>query len=474
MSSRRRPLRHVVALAAALAVCAAPAARAEQAKEHVGGTLRMVARSAAGTIDPQINYTIQFWQVFQILYDGLLAFQKANGTAGFTVVPDLAEAVPAPQDGGKTYVFKLRKGVKFSNGNDVTVDDVVHSYNRIFRISGPTAGSFYNNIVGADVCLKTPANCTLSGVAGDAAAGTVTFHLVDSDSEFLYKIAVPHAAILPAETPDKDVGTVSIPTTGPYTIADFDPNKSMKLTRNPNFKQWSQAAQPAGYPDEIDYDFGLTDEAEVTAVENGQADWMFDQPPSDRLNELGTKYSELVHLNPLLAFWYMPMNTNAKPFNNLDARLAVSYAIDRTAALKLFGGVSLGAPSCQMLPPGMPGYAAYCPYTKNPGAKFSAPDMDKALEHMKKSGMAGEPVTIIHEDTTVSRAIATYTQSVLEKLGFKTSMKALSPDIEFTYIQNTKNNVQISVSQWYQDYPAVRLRFVPCGVRQLDQHRRLL
>ena len=77
---------------------------------------------------------------------------------------------------------------------EVTVKDVVASFQRIFKVSSPTAGSFYNGIVGADACLKTPATCTLDGgVVGDEAAGTVTINLVAPDAEFFDKLAVPHA-----------------------------------------------------------------------------------------------------------------------------------------------------------------------------------------------------------------------------------------------------------------------------------------
>ena len=163
--------------------------------------------AAAGTMDPQINYTLQYWQLYQAIYDGLVAFKKGQGKEGFKVVADLAEEVPAPQDDGKTYVFKLRKGVKFSNGDPVAVKDVVASFQRIFKISGPTSGTFYNGIVGADACIKTPASCTLDGgVVGDEAANTITFHLTRADPEFMYKLAVPHASILPASTPANDMG----------------------------------------------------------------------------------------------------------------------------------------------------------------------------------------------------------------------------------------------------------------------------
>jgi peptide/nickel transport system substrate-binding protein len=63
-------------------------------------------------------------------------------------------------------------------------------------------------------------------------------------------------------------------------------------------------------------------------------------------------------------------------------------------------------------------------------------------------------VTVIVQDNAVDKNVGTYLQSVLNDLGYKASVKAISSNIQFTYIQNTNNNVQISVSQWYQDYPA--------------------
>ena len=126
------------------------------------------------------------------------------------------------------------------------------------------------------------------------------------------------------------------------------------MKRNPYFKQWSKRAQPAGYPDQITQSFGLTIEAQITAIENGQADWTLEAPPADRLGEIGTKYADQVHVNTLTAFWYVPMNTNLPPFNNVKARQAVNYAIDRNAAVKIFGGPKLAAPV-------LPGAAARLP-----------------------------------------------------------------------------------------------------------------
>ena len=124
---------------------------------------------------------------------------------------------------------------------------------------------------------------------------------------------LPHAAILPADAPATDAGSdPDSRAPAPTTSQAYDPNKGMTMARNPHFKVWSEDAQPDGYPDVIQYDFGLTDEAEVNAVMNGEADWMFDQPPTDRLGEIGTKYKDQVYVNTLTAWWYAPMNTNSR------------------------------------------------------------------------------------------------------------------------------------------------------------------
>ena len=443
------------ALLCATAMTATAQTREELLEQHSGGTLKLVAAAAGGTIDPQINYTLQYWQLFYHLYDGLVTFKRGGGIEAGDVVPDLAEAMPEVSEDGLTYTFKLREGIKFSDGSDLGVDDVVASFQRLFKISSPTAGTFYNGIVGADQCISAPADCTLEGgISGDADANTVTITLTDADPEFLYKLSVPHASILPADTPLQDAGVTPIPGTGPYMIANYNPNQNLTMPRNPHFKEWSVDAQPEGYPDEIVFDFGLSAEAQVTAVQNGQADWMFDQPPTDRLSEIGTRNAEQVKINTLTAFWYAPLNVNLAPFDDVRVRQAVNYAVDRDALVGIFGGPVLAQPVCTILPPEFPGHEAHCDYTADPGTVWSAPDMDKALALVEESGTAGQEVTIVVDDTSVMREVGTYLQSVLTDLGYDASVNSVSGNIQFTYIQNTNNNVQISVSQWYQDYPA--------------------
>jgi peptide/nickel transport system substrate-binding protein len=442
-------------LAAAVLIAATlTAARAAPTPADYGGTLRLITTAGSGSFDPQINYTERYWEIFQAMYDGLVTFAKTDGPASLTIVPDLATEVPKPTDNGTTYVFHLRRGIEFSNGEPVTVQAVAHSFRRLFEVNNPNAGTWYDVIVGGRTCDAHPHHCTLPGVAIDAAANTVTIHLRHPDSEFLDQLAVPFGAILPAETPDHDMGTKPIPGTGTYMVKSYDPSGGIVMVRNPHFHQWSALAQPKAYPNQIDYRFGLSAESQVTAVENDQYDWMFEDVPADRLNEIATKFTNQVHIHPVNWFYYAPMNVNIPPFNNKDARLAVEYAVNRDSMVKLFGGNALAKPDCQILPPEMPGYQAYCPFTRNPGKIWSDPDWTLAHEYMKKSGMIGQHVTVITEVQSPFRQIGIYLQDVLNRLGFIANVKPISSNIEFNYIQNTNNKVQISITDWDQDYPA--------------------
>ncbi len=236
-----------------LASHAQTADRTKLMQEHRGGTLKLTASGAAGTIDPQINYELKFWQLYQCCtYDGLVTFKKVGGAQSNVVVPDLAEAMPTVTDDGKTYTFKLRQGVHFSNGQELTGKDVVASFERLFKVNNPNAGSWFNAIVGGDECVKTPAACKLDqGVVADDAAHTVTIHLTAPSAEFMFQLATPFGAILPADTPAKDVGTAPAPGTGAYMFTSYDPNKELRMVRNPHFKEFSADAMPDGYPDEI-------------------------------------------------------------------------------------------------------------------------------------------------------------------------------------------------------------------------------
>ncbi len=418
---------------------------------HRGGELKMIWQNAGTSIDPAVDYDPN-WFVLRMAHDGLMAWKQVEGADGNTLVPDLATAIPTATDDGRTYTFEVRKGVKYSTSGEVVPSDVAASMLRQFTIPGPGVG-IYSGIVGASTCISTPASCDLSrGVVADDEAGTVTFHLTAPDPDFLQKLALPFAYVLPAGTRAVDTGTTPLPATGPYMIESWKPNSSMRIVRNPNFVTWSEEAQPDGYPDTITMQIGLGDADAVTQVANGQADWMYNTPPPDRLDEVATTYAAQVHVNPAPINYYMALNTRVAPFDDVRVRQAVNFATDRAALVQLFGGPKLATPTCQILPADFPGYEANCPYTKDPGPTWSAPDLERAKALVAESGTTGQTVQIIGPPDKASQDINQYFVSVLTDLGYQASVKTLAADIAYGYVQDSKNKAQMYYSYWSPDY----------------------
>jgi len=199
---------------------------------HRGGTMIMLSNASWGTLDPAKNYTVLGFQSSQYVYDGLVGFRRAAGVAGTAIVADLATAVPKPTDGGKTFVFHLRRGIRYSDGVALKASDFATVFERQFTVPGPANG-FYQGIVGGQQCARSPRRCDLSkGVVPDDAAGTVTFHLTAPDPEFLDKLALPFAVAIPATTPLHDMGNTPVLGTGPYMWKSYQPNTAAVTPRS--------------------------------------------------------------------------------------------------------------------------------------------------------------------------------------------------------------------------------------------------
>ena len=463
---RARPLRKMSlgAAVAALAVTAAACGGSSQSSTtstqgaaHKGGTFTILANSAFGVADPAQNYTLEQWQLLIDTHDGLVGFAKVGGTTGNKIVPDLATSIPVPTNGGKTYVFHIRRGIKFSNGQTLKPSDFVTTFERQFTVPGPT--TFYSGIVGANKCSTK--GCNLSnGVVANDSAYTLTINLTAPDPELMDQLSLPFAFAVPASTSPKLTGNNVPPGTGPYMWKSYNPNSQAVLVRNPYFHVWSAQAQPAGYPNEIIEKYGLQVSDEVTEVLNGQANEVYDGDniPSDQLSTLNSsKYAGQVHVNTLTADYYFALNTRRPPFNNLQARQAINYAANRSAYVKIYGGPSLAVPTCQVLPPNFPSYTPYCPFTAGSShTKWTGPDLAKAKQLVQQSHTAGLKVVVDSTNDQVGKAFAEQMVSDLNAIGYKASTQLLAASIQYPFVQNSSNSGKWNVgySAWYQDYPA--------------------
>src|SRR5438094_6630676 len=94
------------ALAAVVLVGFTTTSNGKSGTSSRGGTMILLAHAGfSGGADPQINYTLQEWQLLIVTHDGLTAFKRVGGKGGTKLVPDLAVSVPKPTNGGKTYTF---------------------------------------------------------------------------------------------------------------------------------------------------------------------------------------------------------------------------------------------------------------------------------------------------------------------------------------------------------------------------------
>jgi len=424
---------------------------------HAGGVFTILANSAFGVADPAQNYTLEEWQLLIMTHDGLVGFAHEGGLAGTKIVPDLATSVPTPTNGGKTYVFNIRRGIKFSNGQVLKPSDFVTTFERQFTVPGGNPG-FYSSIIGTSSCSTK--GCNLSkGVVPNDSNYTLTINLTTPDPELMDQLSLPFAFAVPAGTSMKLTGNNVPPGTGPYMWKSYNPNTEAVLVRNPYFKQWSAVAQPAGNPNEIIEKYGLPVSDEVTEVENGEANEVFDgdQIPSDQLTTLNSaQYASQVHVNTLTADWYMALNTTRPPFNNVLARQAINYAANRSAYVKIAGGPSLAVPACQILPPNFPSYTAYCPYTTGPQTVWSAPNLAKAKQLVKQSGTLGDKVVVNGTNDQVGTALAEQMVADLNSIGYKASTQLLTAAAQYPFSQNSANwsKWNVAWSAWYQDYPA--------------------
>ena len=383
--------------------------------QHRGGTLTL-AHTRVLDIDPAINVDLLPLQSDGLTRDGLITYNHVPGPDGTQLIPDLAINLPAPTDGGTSYTFRLRAGVRYSDGRPVRASDFRLALERVLRLRSSESAAF-DDIVGAEACSLDA--CDLSrGVVPDNRARTVTFHLRSPDPEFLNSLATPQATAVPPGTPFHDVGFRPIPGTGPYEIARAGPHE-IRWIRNPFFREWSHAAQPEGNPDQIVMRFGLSPTQEVRAIERGTVHWSADSVPSGLVASLKTRFASQVHAGTIPTTEFVQFNTTRAPFNDVRARQAFNLAVDRREVAQLYGGSDLATPTCQILPPGLPGYRPYCPY---------AHDVARARTLVSASGTRGQRVTLWSwtDDPTISRGVARYYASVLRELGYRTSVRLVS------------------------------------------------
>jgi YVTN family beta-propeller protein len=422
---------------------------------HIGGTLRAQVLAPITDVDPRSSYDVLSARILHLIGDGLLAFELLGGTTP-RLVPDLALSIPQPTDGGRTYIFQLRSGIHYSNGEVVAPSDFRYALERGFALNRAAHRSLFIGLVGGDACADDPRTCNLErGVVADDGSGTVTFHLVHADPDFPSKLTMPFAYPAPPSVPASWQGRAGVPGTGPYMLEGPLTKHGITLVRNPEFEVWSQAAQPGGYVDRIEMTFGVPPKTQVEAVEEGTADLAMDAAASGSLDELLVRSPAQIHSSAQSITIFAVLNGEVPPFDELDARRAVNLAIDRDRVVEIFGGEEAAVPTCQQIPPNFPGYRRYCPYTADPdpSGAWTGPDLEEAKRLVRRSGTVGTRVLFEYIgawwDPQGAR-LGTYMVELLTELGHRASVRSVPID-EF---YDPDHGFQMAFDAFGADYPS--------------------
>jgi peptide/nickel transport system substrate-binding protein len=395
--------------------------------------------------DPGLAYTVAAWQVMWNVYDGLLGYKHAAGAAGATLVPYLAQSMPKISADGKVYKFTLRPGLKYSNGKPVKASDFASTIERDYQIDSPGVG-FFSVIEGADAYGKLTKSQMkgrhIPGIKTNDSSRTITITLTHPEGDFMNILATMFGAFVPSGTPASDQSNHPTPATGPYMIQSYTPMRGFTLVRNPYFKSNHIPDQPAGNPDKVVGTIITDGSAALQSVLSGNSDYDYQPIPNDRLPTVQSKYSSQLKFYTPANMYYFFLNERTKPFNNLEVRQAVNYAIDRKQLVSIFGG--LGRTTQNVLPPNYPQYNKI---------QYYKHDLAKAKALVKQSGLAGTHVTVWGDNTPPSAPATEYLASVLRQIGFKTSVRVLAHGVYFTTIGNQATKAQTGWADWYQDYP---------------------
>ena len=375
-----------------------------------GGQMVVTYKDDISTFDPAIGYDWQNWSMIKSLFDGLMDYKP--GTT--ELIPDLAESYTISED-GLVYTFKLRPGVKFHNGRELTATDVKYSIERSVNPETQSPGQgFFWQIKGFDEMASGGAQ-ELSGITTPD-DGTVVIELSQPDATFLQIVAINFAFAVPREEVEKygpDFGRNPVGT-GAYKMTEWALGQRVVFERNADYFR-----DDAPHLDKIIFEVGQDPSVALLRLKRGEVDVLGDGiPPANFLQEKNDPANKgLIVEGELLHTGYITLNTTEAPFDNKLVRQAVNMAINKEKVVRIVNG--RGVVANQPLPPAMPAYdTAFEGYPYDPA---------KAKELLAEAGYAdGFETELYAMNTDPNPRIAQSFQQDLAAIGIKAEIKALA------------------------------------------------
>ncbi|MFF4649920.1 ABC transporter substrate-binding protein [Streptomyces sp. NPDC001380] len=429
-----------------------------------GGTLKLWSTQDVDSLDPAIGYYAFVWDLQRFYTRTLVNYPSKPGKDGLALQPDLAEAMPTITDGGKTYTFKLKQGLKFEDGTPITSKDVKYGIERVFAQDVIPNGPIY--LIGdLDQGQKYPGpykdkdkdKLGLKSVQTPDDS-TIVFKLSQPNSDFLYHLAMGGAAPVPRAKDDGASYAKHPVSSGPYKIQGYVANKGFEMVRNPNWDASTDKLRPA-LPDKVTFTVTsnaddldsrlLAGSIDIDAGQRGvqtAAQGKILRTPKLKASTVDA---------PAATIRYISLQTKVKPFDNVNCRKAVEYAINPTDQQTARGGQWAGKIATSMLPPSIPGSDTYDPYNLAAGK----PQIDKAKEALAACGKPnGFSTTIAARSTSpkdVKQAVAA--QAALKAVGITANVFQYDGSQSASTVGSPafmhSHNIGLNVFGWGSDYP---------------------
>jgi peptide/nickel transport system substrate-binding protein len=430
-----------------------------------GGTLKFANEGDWDTLDPGETYYAYSWNFARLYGRSLMMFKSAPGKEGNQLVPDLAEAPGQASDNAKTWTYKLRKGVKFDDGTEATAADVKYAVLRSTdKQTFPNGPAYWDGMLnlpsGYKGPYKTP-NMNTDSAIETPDKYTIVFHMKQPFAAFDYLAQQPNTMPVPK---DKDNGAKyrnSVVSTGPYKFADLQPGKSFNLVRN---DQWDPATDPnrKALPDRIEVSLNVNADDIDNRIISGDLDvavTALGVQPAAQSRVLTDPTLKENADNPLgVRLWYTSINPTVPPFNNIECRKAVEYAMDHTSYQTAYGGQFAGGDlATTILPPSIPGYSKFDLF---PDGTDHKGDLDAAKKSLEACGQPNGFETNIayRAERPKEKATAEAFQQALGRVGIKLTLKPYPQGDYFAQYAGlppyvVKNKLGLALNGWAADWP---------------------
>jgi peptide/nickel transport system substrate-binding protein len=455
----RRPAAWAAAATALLALAACNANETEEpdagrstGTTAKGGTLTILSAASDINFDPAKSQNLATTTLGLVLRR-LTTWDIQPGKTA-RVVPDLATDTGRPSDGGKTWTYTLKDGLKYADGTEITAADIKYGVERSFAPELSGGLGYHKSLLAGAEAYKGPyAGGELASVETPDTK-TVVFHLKTAYGDWPWIASMPAFAPVPKAKDDPKTYTQKPVASGPYQVDSYQQGSSVKLVRNPNWSSSTDQVRTAG-PDQIVFQLGqdTTVAAQRLIADSGDDKNAFGAgfvPPAQlaQVQQNAAAKQRLV-TSDAGALAYLAINTRRGALANLKVRQAIEYAVDKKAFQIASGGAVGGDIATTLITPGIAGRVQYDLYPAEPSG-----DVAKAKQLLAEAGQTSLKLTLLSENDQVHLSQAQAIQQGLQRAGITVTIKPADETSVTDEITGDRGDYDLTISSWQPDFPS--------------------